>query len=167
MNPLIMRHFKLFLKIVAIITIFISSPSCNHIQNGKDLSKTEIEYIKGLGLLDSNETILLFETHSGKRIDGYKTSGNFISDKRLASYWINENKPEKTNINFSYYNDIDTLTTTDLSDDWSLASYQSVRKKDGTSFKLNISGNKTEVIDFFNASIKEWTKHKKLNNNSD
>jgi len=157
-------RIKQFLKkVMAILTLMIIASSCNGIQSGENLTESNKEYIRGLGLLDSKEDILLFETHSGKLINSFQTSGNFISDKRLASYWIDENNPYKTTIDFAYYNYIDTLILTDLSENWPSASYLTIKKKDGQEFKLYISGSSSEINDFFNQSINMWTKNKNGN----
>lgn len=157
------QQLKLFFYFVIAVLPLTIVISCNRIQSGDRLSKSELEYIKGLGLLDSNENIILFETHSGRMFKSYETSGNFISDKRLASYWIDENNSRETIIDFAYYDNIDTLTAKDLSHDWTLASYIIVKKKNRQEFKLFIGGSSSEITDFFKQANNEWTSNKKNN----
>lgn len=146
------------LFVAAIIAMVVTS--CNGFQPGDQLSKSEVAYIKGLGLLEGNEKILLFETHSGKMINSYKTSGNFISDRRLAGYWIDNHNPEKSSVDFAYYEDIDTLIAHDLTHDFVLASYLCIKKRNGQAFNLFISGKSSAVHAFFHQATREWKRRR-------
>lgn len=138
------------------LLIIIFSTSCNSgITDGNDLSKSDIELIKKIGILDDGENIILFESHSGQ-FNGIKSSGNFISNKRLASYWIDEKDSSKTSINYAFYSDIDTIIKTDLSDDWSLSSYLTIKTNKGEQFKLHIGQGENECSYFFNTAISKW-----------
>lgn len=158
-----MQQLKLSFFIVSAFLALTIVTSCNGIRSGDKLSKTELKYIKELVLLDSNENIILFETHSGRWFNGYKTSGNFISDKRLASYWIDKKSPQETIVDFAYYDNIDTMILTDLSHDWSSASYITVQKKNGQAFKLFVDGSRSEISAFFHQANNEWTSNKNEN----
>ena len=125
---------------------------------GDKLSKADIDYIKGLGLLDDNETIILFDTQGG--FDGIQVSGNFFTNIRIASYWVDSEDKNKTSINFAFYKDIDTIIATPLTTSLTYASYLTVKRKDSKEFKVYIDGDSTEIWNFFNQAIAEWTKNK-------
>ena len=145
-----MRYsFKIILITVISATI---SVSCNRSpRDGKGLSKSEKEYIRGLGLLEENETIFLFDGQSG-----FETSGNFFTDKRIATYWIDKRDEDKSSIDFAFYNEIDTILTKDLSRALTYASYMEVVKNDGKTFKVYVDGDSTEVQTFFDRAMSEW-----------
>ncbi|GAB2848429.1 hypothetical protein GCM10027044_04410 [Hymenobacter ruber] len=137
----------------------LGASSCSHIRTGENLSNAEINYIQELGILDKKERIILFETHAGK-LGSLKTSGSYFTDKRIASYWIDDRNKQKTSINSAYYAEIDTIKTVDLSQDLTAASYLSIVKNNGQTFNVFISPNQEETLAFFNTAINEWQKHK-------
>jgi hypothetical protein len=121
------KNDKRIKKTIHILFLF-SLYSCTGIQEGKELNEKERAYIQEIGLLDSNETILMFYSSMD-----FKSSGNFITDRRVASYWIYENKDIRQ---WVYYNEIKDLdvrygggfTTTQIK----------VIRKDGSWFNVNI-----------------------------
>ena len=134
------------------IVIAVTLLSCaHHSKKGNDLSVSDIKYIKGLHILQDNETIMLFDTQAD-----LKTSGNFFTDKRLASYWIDKRDSTKNSVRFAFYTEIDSLQTTDLTKSLTYASFLNISKHDGTSFKVYIDGDSTEVWKFFNLAITTW-----------
>jgi hypothetical protein len=145
-----MRYYQTFILTVLITgTILLS---CNHIaRNGTELSEADRDYIKGLGLLDDNEHVILFDSQSDLR-----TSGNFFSDKRIASYWIDKRDKAKSSFDFGLYSKIDTILTKDLSRALTYASYLEVVKHDGKTFKVYVDGDSAEVRAFFDRAILEW-----------
>lgn len=148
--------FKMKSCTTSILTIFITGTillSCDHsARNGTELSQADRDYIKELGLLDENETIILFDGQSD-----FKTSGNFFSDKRIASYWIDKRDKTKSSVDFGLYSEIDTILTKDLSRALTFASYMEVVKHDGKTFKVYVDGDSTEVRTFFDRAISEWS----------
>src|SRR5687768_17340732 len=111
-------------SIPTILTTVAILLACGHnARNGTELSQAERDYIKGLGLLDDNENIILFDGQSD-----LKTSGNFFTDKRIASYWIDNRNKAKSSVDFGLYSEIDTILTTDLSRSLTYASYLQVVK---------------------------------------
>ncbi|RAV99964.1 hypothetical protein DQQ10_15485 [Pseudochryseolinea flava] len=145
-----MRYSKnLVLTILTIGTILLS---CDHsVRRGTELSTADMKYIKGLGLLDDDETLILFDGQSD-----FKTSGNFFTDKRIASYWIDKRDETKSSRDFGLYSDIDTILTKDLSRSLTYASYLEVVMHDGRTFKVYVDGDSIEVRRFFNRAISEW-----------
>lgn len=157
-------HFKMkiFTTILMLSLGLIYSAifmSCNSMtKTAKNLSKTEIDYIRKLGILENNETIIFFDTQGA--FGNIEVSGNFFTEKRIASYWIDKNDTNKNNIDFAYYNDIDTITTTYLTTSLTYASYLEVQKINGQKFKVYVDADSTETRNFFNCAIAEWTKNK-------
>jgi hypothetical protein len=158
-----MRIYKtillLFLGLI-FSSIFVS---CNSkTKTSISLSKTDIAYIKNLGILENNETIILFDTQGA--FGNVKVSGNFFTEKRIASYWIDKNDTCKNDIYFAYYSDIDTITATFLTTSLTYTSYLEVQKNNGQKFKVFVDADSAETSDFFNCAIAEWIKNKKKYN---
>ncbi|OXA78253.1 hypothetical protein SAMN05444397_101222 [Flavobacterium aquidurense] len=128
--------------------------SCNKIENHRTLSKEDIQYIKSLKILDDNETIYQF--YSEFKI---KYAGNFFTNKRLASYWIDKRDPTKNEIVFAYYRDISKIDTI-YKAGATYCPYLLVTTKNGNTFKLNVEGKKKEIKLFFERAIQEWRKRK-------
>ena len=130
--------------------------SCNGgIKNGTELTQTDLNYIEKIGLKNEDEKIILFDS----QLDN-ETSGNLITDKRLASYWIDKEK-NINKINFAYYSEIDTLLTKDLSKSLTYASFVKVIKNDKTEFKVYVDDNGKNTKYFFEKAMIEWKKWKK------
>jgi len=123
-------------------------------KKGDELPESQINYIKSLGLLD-DEQIILFDTQSS-----IKTSGNIITNKRLASYWIDSGDSSKNSIESAFYSEIDSIQTKDLTRSLTYASFLRVIKNDGNSFKVYVDGDSIEVWNFFNRAITEWNNTK-------
>jgi hypothetical protein len=139
--------------IILILLLFLVSCESG-IKKGNELSKSDLKYIRDLGLLNKREEIILFSSQGGIRM-----SGNFISEKKLASYWI-ENRKENNQINSAKFIEIDTLITKDLSEALTYASYIRVIKKDNSEFKVYVDGESERINEFFERAIYEWKKGK-------
>ncbi len=118
------------------------------------MTEDEISYIQGLGILDEKEKIILFDSQMD-----IKTSGNFISDKRLASYWIDKRDKRKNEVNFVYYKDIDTITYKDLSKSLTYASFLEAVKKDGKKMKVYVGGDNNAIRYFYKVANRELKKN--------
>ena len=141
------KYFKITFSLLLLI-------SCNRIENSKTLDKEDLIYIKNLKLLENGETINNFYSEYKKKV-----AGNFYTNRRVATYWIDERSPKKNEINFAYYKDIlkiDTVYNVGLT----YTPYISITKIDGSTFKVSVNGNKEEVKNFFEGVIKEWKKNK-------
>ena len=148
-----MKSIKSTIKYLTILMILIS---CNGgIKNGTELTQTDLNYIEKIGLKNEDEKIILFDS----QLDN-ETSGNLITDKRLASYWIDKEK-NINKINFAYYSEIDTLLTKDLSKSLTYASFVKVIKNDKTEFKVYVDDNGKNTKYFFEKAMIEWKKWKK------
>lgn len=124
--------------------------SCNHIQDNASLDQEDIQYLRSLHLLDSNETVFGYYSEYKNKV-----AGNFFTDKRIATYWIDERDPEKNKTVFAYYPDIariDTIYNAGLN----YTPYMLVTKNDNTQFKVSVDGSDMEVKSFFEEAMKRW-----------
>lgn len=128
--------------------------SCKHIETGSSLSKSDIEYIQGLNLLDKNEKIYKFYSEYKKKV-----AGNFFTDKRVAKYWIDERDKEKNQIAFAFYKDIQSIDTV-YNAGVTYSPYMLVTKTDSTTFKVSVNGKKEEIKSFFEDALNIWQQHK-------
>ncbi|MCR9154428.1 MAG: hypothetical protein NXI09_09990 [Bacteroidetes bacterium] len=115
--------------------------------DGAALSAKDRDFIERLGLCDAREEIILFDTQFDLR-----SSGNLITNKRLAAYWI-EAEEEFSNIDWAFYEDIDSLKVKDLSSSLSYASYLEVHRRGQASFRLYVDGDKEEEEVFFEKAL--------------
>lgn len=118
----------------------------------QNLSEKDIEYIDAVILpIADDEEIQLFETNGG--LKGFKTSGNFITNKRLVSYWIDD----KTNEVYAIaYDQIDSLKPVDRTAALSYASYIQVYSSSVTDFKVYVDADSTRTWAFFNKALGNW-----------
>ena len=128
--------------------------SCNHIETGNSLKKSDIEYIQNLHLLDKGEKIYKFYSEFKK-----KNAGNFFTDKRIAKYWIDNRDKEKNQISFAFYPDIKSIDTV-YNAGATYSPYMLVTKTDGTQFKVSVNGKKEEIKSFFEDALAQWKQRK-------
>ena len=128
--------------------------SCNHIETGNSLSKSDIEYIQSLKLLDMDEKIYKFYSEFKK-----KNAGNFYTDKRIAKYWVDDRDKEKNQLSFAFYPDIKSIDTV-YNAGTTYSPYMLVTKVDSTQFKVSVNGKKEEIKSFFEDALKMWQQHK-------
>jgi hypothetical protein len=83
------------LKLILLSVGLIVSSCGGDPETSDDLSKQDKEFIKKLGILDDQENIILFDSQGGG-FNALKTSGNFFTDRRIASYWIDSRDTTKT-----------------------------------------------------------------------
>ena len=129
--------------------------SCNKIETNDTLNKSDISLIQDLNLIDENEKIIKFYSEYRK-----ENSGNFFTNKRVAKYWIDKEDESKNVINSAFYKDIKSIDTI-YNAGLTYCPYLMISKIDGTSFKISVEGDKTEVKSFFEDLLKEWDKNKR------
>ncbi|NOU58503.1 hypothetical protein [Marinifilum caeruleilacunae] len=135
--------------VLLLLTIKILS-SCTSFIKQDSLSKSDLEYIAELGLLDTNEKILIFSSSLTTQ-----KSGNFLTDKRIASYWFDQDT-SKSYIESALYSDIIKLDSVNLSDAWTYNSYLLVTRKDKVKFKVYIA--KDQYHKFAKTAFDYWQK---------
>jgi hypothetical protein len=134
--------------------LFLLLTSCNKIETSETLSKDDIAYIQRLGLLEKDERIIQFYSE-------YKNSvaGNFFTDRKMVSYWIDERDTTKNHVSFANYKDIASIDAHYLSSALTYAPYMKVTKKDGSHFKICVEGEKAEIKVFFEKAVAMWKAH--------
>lgn len=131
--------------------------SCiGHYRKGSDLGYFDLAYLRKLGLISDKEKVLFFDTEVP--FSGLKVSGNFITDKRIAAYWIDDNDPSKTSIHYAFYNDVADLKCRYIKA-LTYSSYITVTKTNGEIFKVYIDADSTTVHAFYNRAVAEWHKN--------
>lgn len=128
--------------------------SCNHIETGDSLGRSEKEYIRSLKLLDENENIYKF--YSEYKV---KVAGNFFTDKRIAKYWIDEKYKDNDLMVFAFYKDIKLIDTV-YNAGATYTPYMLITKTDGTAFKVSVNGKKAEVKSFFEDALNMWRQYR-------
>ena len=144
MKSFLINFFSLFLLV-----------SCNKIETNDTLNKSDISLIQDLNLIDENEKIIKFYSEYRK-----ENSGNFFTNKRVAKYWIDKEDESKNVINSAFYKDIKSIDTI-YNAGLTYCPNLMISKIDGTSFKVSVEGDKTEVKSFFEDLLKEWDKNKR------
>jgi len=152
---MIKRNKRTFIQIICIPFFWVLANSClDTIVRGTKLSNEDIKYIQSLGLLDKDETIdLIYYTLSPR------TTGNFITSKRIASYLDYKDNPNRHK-DFAYYSQVDTLYS-DFRDELGYGNRIMVKKMDGQTFYLNVNGSQKMMADFLNRATKYWKESKK------
>lgn len=128
--------------------------SCNKIETEGSLGQEDIKNIEDLGLLDKNEKIYKFYSEFNKR-----HAGNFFSDKRIATYWIDDRKKDKNKISFALYKDIKTIDTI-YNAGATYSPYMLITTINGDSFKVSVNGSKNDIKMFFEEVLEQWKKNK-------
>jgi hypothetical protein len=141
---------------IFLFSILFLAVSCSWSEkNENNLSAKDLSFIRSLGILDTNEKILLFESNGG--ISGLKQSGNFVIDKRVASYWIENNLTQK---NFAFYSQIDSMKLNNKTTAVTLASSISIYKHDNTTFEIYVDADSSRLNQFYNQTVQLWEKNK-------
>ena len=133
--------------IPVIIFIYIG---CNRIETNDTLKKSDIKYIRSIGLLDSNEKIIKFYSQFKTRL-----AGNFFTDKRIATYWVDERNQSSPEIHNAYYSEVKSIDTVHYAG-LTYSPYILVTKKDSTKFKVYIYGSKKSMESFLDNMVKTW-----------
>jgi hypothetical protein len=143
-----LRQYRNNMKfLLRILIIFCLLSSCNFLQRN-NLDDNDLLYIKNLGLLDESEDVLWFDSQLS-----IKKSGNFLSNKRMASYFLGEN--EQNNFKKSaYLNEIDSIKLFNNSGSISYSSYIQVFKKGEEPFKVYIDKDSSKVEEYYNQALK-------------
>jgi len=137
-----------------LLFLFVFLAACNHIQTGGTLSKTDIDRIQKINLLDKDEKIYKFYSEFKSNV-----AGNFFTDKRLAKYWIDKKDKTKDQISFAYYPDIKSINTV-YNAEATYCPYLLVTKNDGSQFKVCVDGKQKEIKEFFEEALSEWKQNK-------
>jgi hypothetical protein len=147
------------MKITAwLVVVLLVTASCgNDVDTGNDLSKKERAFLRKLHILDKDEVVILFDSQAGV-FNAVEQAGNFFTDKRIVSYWIDEHDSSKTTVDYAFYADIDTIRRYPKYKSLTLSSYLEVHRRNGTKFNVYVSADSAGTWKFFNRALEEWTK---------
>jgi hypothetical protein len=126
----------------------------NRSETEDSLSKSDIEYIRSLNIVDSDEKIYKFYSEFKK-----KNAGNFYTDKRIAKYWIDERSKDKNQIFSAFYPEIKSIDTV-YNPGATFCPHMLITKLDGTQFKVCADGKREEIKTFFEDALKLWQQKK-------
>jgi len=138
-----------------LLLLFILS-ACTQIKRGDKLSKADLERLQKLNLLDEDEIILKFYSEFKNNV-----AGNFITNKRIAKYWIDEKDNSRNQISYAYYRDIDSIDTVYYAGA-TYCAYMLITKIDKSNFKVCVDGKREEIKSFFEQAIDKWTQAKNV-----
>ena len=141
-----------YINIILIIILTQLFISCGYekVKNGEDLSTGQINHMQELGILDKDEDILYCSTNMN-----YNVSGNIITEKRIAKYWLDE---ENRDIESAYYNEIDTILIGKYGDSFESTSFYIVKKKNGKSFNVYFNWKKEDIDLIYQEILGIWEK---------
>ena len=147
-----------FGKTLLLSSLLFTMACGDAIKQGNQLNDEDLKYIRSLGILEEGEEILLFDSQGA--FGGKRNSGNFITEKRLATYWIDEHDSQNNVVESALYPEIDTIITKDLSTSLTYASYLEVVTKDKRRFKVNVDAKQEELQHFFDLANEKWRKNR-------
>jgi hypothetical protein len=138
----------------ALVLMLLALFSCNQIETGDSISNADKQFIESMGLLEKGEFIHKFYSEFKKR-----NAGNFFTDKRIATYWIDERNKDKNEISFAFYPEIESIDTI-YNAGATYSPYMLVKKKNGAEFKVSVNGKKNDIQSFFEDALAHWRNHK-------
>jgi hypothetical protein len=139
-----------------IFTLLLLCVACgNKIETANTLTKQDFDRLYSLQLLDTNEQLYKFYSEFKNSV-----AGNFYTDKRLASYWLDEHDKSKNKVEYALYKDIVKIDTV-YHAGTTYCPYMRVTRADSSSFKVCVDGTKKEITEFFNDAISKWKQEKK------
>ena len=148
----------MLVKTNRILFFLLLLTSCNHIEPGYKLRNDDITRIQKLNLLDKNETVYKFYSEYKRNI-----AGNFFTNKRLATYWIDEKGKSKNKIAFAFYQDIKSIDTV-YNAGVIYCPYMLITRKDSSQFTVCVNGKRNEIKSFFEDAIDKWKENKQYEN---
>jgi hypothetical protein len=138
-------------KLLGLFTLLLFCSACgNKIETADTLTKQDFDRLYSLQLLDTNERLYKFYSEFKNSV-----AGNFYSDKRLASYWLDERDPSKNKVEYAYYKNIVKIDTVYYAGA-TYCPYMRITRTDSSSFKVCVDGKRQEITDFFNEAIRIW-----------
>jgi hypothetical protein len=140
-----------FIKCILFVFIFVLLGCTEKVVSGDKLSKTTIQYIQGLGILDNDEQILYYYTSLNKR-----ASGNFITKKRVASYWQNNSQKEDY-VRSAFYNEIKSINVK-YGDGFEFTSALIIEINSGNKFEVYFNDTKEKMDKLYAEVLKLWKK---------
>lgn len=132
------------------LLILLLFTTCNKIHQGKELGQKDIDLLRSLNLLDEEENVISFYSNYKKSV-----AGNFYTDKRVATYWLDKNPNKEQKIEFACYQDILQVDSV-FSVGATYAPYLLITRKDSSQFKVYVDGDAKEKTVFYQDVVAHW-----------
>ncbi len=147
------------MKFLNLFLIFLFLTSCNRIESNETLSKTDLQRLKEIKLLDNDEKVIQFYSEYKNNV-----AGNFFTNRRIAHYWLDKRDALKNKIEFAYYKDVIKIEPF-FQVGLTYCPYVLVTKSNNETFKVCIDGTEKEKEHFLNEAISIWKTNLKTKNN--
>ncbi len=143
-------------KLFGLFTLLLLCGGCgNKIETANTLTKLDLDRLHSLKLLDTNEQLYKFYSEFKNSV-----AGNFYTDKRLASYWLDKHDSSKNKIEYAFYTEIAKIDTV-YNAGATYCPYMLITKNDSSSFKVCVDGTKKEITQFFYDAMSTWRQKNK------
>jgi hypothetical protein len=96
------------MKFLFFIFAFLFLFSCDLFRDHDKVENIDVSYLESLGLFSEGEKLIWFDSQLTQKL-----SGNFLSNKRLASYWIDKQNPESSYQSYIMLEDVDSVYLVD------------------------------------------------------
>lgn len=150
-----MRYFSLKKSFILFLLSATLLVGCSSYYSSSGLTEADEAYLTDIDLLDNNEDVLFFSSGLG-----IKQEGNFFTDKRVATYWIDPERPHKEKRVSADYSEIADISIVYSSN--SLYAHKiTVTRTDGSQFPVYIGFKEAIAQEFFNALVKQWEQEKR------
>jgi hypothetical protein len=106
------------MKFLIFIFAFLFLFSCDLFLDYDKVENIDLSYLRSLELLSEEEKLIWFDSQLTQKL-----SGNFLSDKRLASYWIDKHDSENSYQFYLLLEDVDSVHLVDKSKSITYTSY--------------------------------------------
>lgn len=126
--------------------------SCNSIESGAKLSTSDITRIEKLYHFEEGETIINFYSEFKNSV-----AGNFYTEQRIGSYWIDEEDESKKEINSAFFTEITQIDTV-FNAGATYSPYLKITKDNNSSFQVCFDGEEAELRKVFNDVLNHWKK---------
>ncbi len=121
---------------------------CNEgIKKGSEIKENDLNYLQRLGLLTEHEEVIYFSSNMDN-----ESSGNFITNKRVAAYWIYGSERK---INSAFFSEIDSVNVIYIPKENELTTRIEVFHGDSSSFMVYIRDSNEQKEKNFAEELKK------------
>ncbi len=140
---------KLLSIVILIIIVLVILEFGTPYLSSSNVSYLKERRLKSINLLEEGETVLFFSSNMTT-----STSGNFFTNKRVATYWIYKGRND---INSSYYKDVEDIAFETGTDPYISDLHKiTISVSDGSQFTLYLSGGAKDALEIFHELEKTW-----------
>lgn len=133
-----------------LLVVALSACSTSTNIPGETLEREQENHLRELFELEAQEAIITLNN-----LPSAVSNGSFYTDQRVAGYWISENQ-SGNNLVSVRYEDVKSMTLSDLSGSRGQASFILITKKNGRSVQIFVDGKSKEVGDFYDGVQRSW-----------